>query len=86
MPSKSEIDEIMAWCEKIKTEQKRVAVVEKNIFRDRIAWTFRYPLIEIDRSTDVANKASLVYDSTTKALWHFLNGNWRKIEPDFVVK
>ena len=86
MPSKSEIEEIMAWCEKIKAEQKRVAAVEKNIFRDKISWTFRYPLIEIDRPMEVAGKSNLVYDSTTKALWHFMVGNWRKIEPDFVVK
>ena len=86
MPSKSEIDEIIKWCEQKKIEEKRFVAVEKNPFRDKVAWAFRYPLIEIDRPIEVANKASLVYDSTTKTLWHFMIGTWRKIEPDFVVK
>ncbi|MCX6774043.1 MAG: hypothetical protein NTY68_03560 [Candidatus Micrarchaeota archaeon] len=86
MPSKNDIEEIIKWCEQKKAEEKRFVAVEKNPFRDKMAWTFRYPLIEIDRPTEVAHESSLVYDSTTKTVWHFLNGNWRKVEPDFVVK
>lgn len=86
MPSKAEIDEIASWCVQRKAQEKRLALVERNPFRERIGWTYRYPLIEIDRPTEVANKSSLVFDSLSKTLWHFLNNEWRKIEPDFVIK
>jgi len=46
---------------------------------------FRYPFIEIDRGIEIANKQNLVYDSTTKTLWAFINNTWMKIEPDITA-
>jgi hypothetical protein len=46
----------------------------------------RYALIEIDRPINVASKMSIVYDSTTKTLQHFMNGNWRKIEAEVKIE
>jgi len=86
MPPQNEIKEVIEWCEKRKLETKRIVLIEKNIFREKFGWAFRFPFIEIDRPLEVASKFNLVYDSTTKTLWHFLNGSWRKIEPDFEIK
>ncbi|MBI2079194.1 hypothetical protein HYT84_00385 [Candidatus Micrarchaeota archaeon] len=83
MVAKSEIQKVMDWCESKKKERQRTYVIERNPFKDEIQWMRRFPLIEIDRTKEVAAKTSLVYDSTIKALWHFLNGNWRRVEPDF---
>ncbi|RME79834.1 MAG: hypothetical protein D6769_01325 [Methanobacteriota archaeon] len=85
MPPKKEMEEVMAWCDKRKEESKRVALIEKNPFREKFRWMFRYPFIEIDRPIEVASKHNIVYDSTTRTLWVFLNGSWRKIEEDFSV-
>jgi len=86
MPTKEEIEKVIEWCEKIKKERGRIYVIERNPFRDEIPWMRRYPLIEIDRPIDVASKFSLVYDSTTKQLWHFMNGSWRRVEPEIKVE
>jgi len=86
MPTKEEIEKVIEWCEKIKKERGRIYVIERNPFRDEISWMRRYPLIEIDRPVDVASKFSLVYDSTTKQLWHFMNGSWRRVEPEIKVE
>ncbi|NYZ76838.1 hypothetical protein H0O02_00820, partial [Candidatus Micrarchaeota archaeon] len=64
----------------------RIYIIERNPFRDDIPWMRRYPLIEIDRPYEVASKFSLVYDSTTKQLWHYMNGNWSRIEPEIRVE
>ena len=86
MPTKEELAEITQWCEEKKKERMRAYVIERNPFKDNIRWTMRFPLIEIDRPKEVAAKTSLVYDSTTKTLWQFMNGDWRKIEPDFKIE
>ena len=85
MPTKEEIEEVIAWCEKIKKERNRIYVIERNPFREKIKWMRRFPLIEIDRPKEVASHHNLVYDSTVKTLWHYLNDNWRRIEPDIRV-
>jgi hypothetical protein len=82
MVSKEEIERVIKWCEDLKEERQRIYIIERNPFRDEIDWTRRFPLIEIDRAKDVASKHNLLYDSTTKTLWQFFNGSWRKIEPD----
>ena len=82
MPTKEEIEEIISWAEKRKREEGRLVLVERNPFREKIPWTFRFPTIEIDRPKEVANKHSLVYDSTTKTLWVYELGRWKKVEPD----
>lgn len=86
MPTKEEIEKIINWCEEKKKERMRIYVIERNPFKDEIRWTMRFPLIEIDRPKEVAAKTSLVYDSTTKQLWQYMNGDWRRIEPDFRVE
>lgn len=86
MVKKEEIEKIMNWCENIKKERNRTYVIERNPFKDEIEWMRRYALIEIDRPINVASKMSIVYDSTTKTLQHFMNGNWRKIEPEVKIE
>ncbi len=85
MVTKEEIEKVIAWCEKVKTERKRIYVIERNPFREEVNWMRRFPLIEIDRPKEVASKNDIVYDSTIKTLWQFMNGDWRKIEPDIRV-
>lgn len=86
MVTKEEIDKVIEWCEKVKKERKRTYVIERNPFRDSLSWMRRYPLIEIDRPKEVASQFNLVYDSTVRQLWHFMNGNWRRIEPEMRVE
>lgn len=85
MVSQEEIDEVIAWCEKIKKEKKVVSTIERNPFREKISWLRRYPFIEIDRPLESASKFNLVYDSTTKRLWYFMNDSWRWFEPDVKI-
>ena len=85
MVTKEEIDKVITWCEKIKAERKRIYVIERNPFRDEIDWMRRFALIEIDRPKEVASHNNLVYDSTIKQLWQYLNNDWRKVEPDIRV-
>lgn len=86
MPTKEEIEKVMQWCEAKKKERQRIYVIERNPFREEIKWTYRFPLIEIDRPKEVAAKTNLVYDSLTKSLWQFMNGDWRKIAPEMKVE
>lgn len=86
MPTKEEISKITEWCEQKKKERMRIYIIERNPFKDEIRWTMRFPLIEIDRPKEVAAKTNLVYDSTTKQLWQYMNNDWRKIEPDFKIE
>ncbi len=86
MPTKEEIDKVISWCDEVKKKRGRIYIIERNPFRDEIPWMRRYPLIEIDRPLDAASKFSLVYDSTTKQLWHFMNGSWRRVEPEIKVE
>ncbi len=86
MATKEEIEQVKRWCEKIKTERNRIYIIERNPFRDELDWMRRFPLIEIDRPKEVASKNSLVYDSTTRTLWEFMNGDWRRIEPEMRIE
>ena len=86
MPTREEIDKVIKWCEKVKKERNRIYVIERNPFREEVKWMRRFPLIEIDRPKEVASKNNLVYDSTIKTLWHFLNGSWRRIEPEMRIE
>jgi len=86
MVTKEEINTVIEWCEKVKKERNRIYVIERNPFRDEIQWMRRFPLIEIDRPKEVASKNNLVYDSTVKQLWQYMNMDWRKIEPDFTIE
>jgi hypothetical protein len=82
MVTRAEINQIIAWCEQVKTEKKVVYTVERNPFGDRISWMGMFPLIEIDRPREVANKRNLVYDSTMKKLWKYMGFDWVEVIPD----
>jgi hypothetical protein len=84
--TKEEIDKVVSWCENVKLERRRPQAIERNPFRDEIEWMRRFPLIEIDRPKETASKNNLVYDSTTKSLWQFMNGDWRRMEQDFRIE
>jgi hypothetical protein len=86
MPTKEEIQKVMDWCEKTKAERMRPYTIERNPFKDEMAWMRRFPLIEIDRPMQEASRNSMVYDSRLKQLWQFMNGNWRRIEPDMRIE
>jgi len=85
MVTKEEIGKVIGWCEQVKKERNRIYVIERNPFRDEIEFMRRFPLVEIDRPKEVASKNNLVYDSTIKVLWQYMNGDWRRIEPDVRV-
>ncbi len=78
----SEIDTIINWCEKIKQIKNKICIVERNPFNDKIKWTQSKVFIEIDRPMGVSNRASLVYDSRTKQLWHYIGRSWRRVVVD----
>ncbi|MBU0591716.1 hypothetical protein KKF81_05315 [Candidatus Micrarchaeota archaeon] len=86
MVSQEEVNKVIEWCEKVKKERNRIYVIERNPFKDDVDWMRRFPLIEIDRPRNIASKNNLVYDSTVKQLWQFMNGDWRKIEPDMRIE
>jgi hypothetical protein len=86
MNRKEDIDKIISWCEQRKKETGRIHMVERNPFSREIPWTSRFVLIEIDKSRELAGKNSLVYDSTTKQLWEFMNGTWRKLDSDLKIE
>ncbi|MBN1170379.1 hypothetical protein JXA56_05110 [Candidatus Micrarchaeota archaeon] len=86
MVTKDEIDRVIGWCENVKKERNRIYVIERNPFRDEVEWMRRFPLIEIDRPKEVASKNNLVYDSTTRQLWQYMNMDWRRIEPDVRIE
>lgn len=82
MTTREEIDEVINWCEEVKKEKGVMYTVERNAFRDKIRWMARFPLIEIDRPKETANKQNLVYDSTMRSLWQYMNNIWMEIIPD----
>ena len=82
MTTREEIDEVIAWCEEVKKKKGVMYTVERNEFRDKIRWMSRFPLIEIDRPKETANKQNLVYDSTMGTLWQYMNNTWMEIIPD----
>jgi len=81
MPTKEEIEKVIEWCEKKKLEVGRTPILEVNPFKD-MDWLRNKTLIQIDRPLEVADKNGIVYDSTTRTLYEYMNGVWRRIEPD----
>jgi hypothetical protein len=86
LPTKDEIQKVIEWCDEQKKEKGLVSFVMRNELREKVPWTYRFPLIEVDRPLDAANKTSLVYDSTTKTLFQHYMGEWRKVEPEVEIK
>lgn len=73
-----EIEKVIAWCEKKKKEIGRTPIIERNPFQD-IHWLRHKILIQIDLPLSIADKSGIVYDSSTKALYEFVGGHWKKI-------
>ncbi|MEW6529152.1 MAG: hypothetical protein AB1391_04640 [Candidatus Micrarchaeota archaeon] len=71
-----EINEIVQWCENKKRERQCIYILEKNPFASKFEWTRNIITIEIDRPLTSASKSSLVYDSTTKKLYRYINYTW----------
>ncbi len=86
MPTREEMEKVMEWCEQQKQKRRLVSFVERNELRESQPWTYRFPLIEVDRPLESANRSSLVYDSTTRTLYQHYMGEWRKIEPDLEIR
>lgn len=80
MSKKQEIQKLKEWCKKIKKERNRIYIIERNPFKEEISWLRNKVFIEIDKPKEIANKNSVVYDSTTDSLWEYMNGSWRKID------
>jgi len=74
-----QLKEVIEWCEKRKGEEMRVPLIEPNRFK-HFDWLRNKTLIQIDREKEVSDKNGVVYDSTTKSLFEFTNGIWKKIE------
>jgi len=85
MSKEEEIKKVIEWCEQRKKEVLRVPIIEMNQFKD-ISWMRNKTLIQIDRDLDQADKSGIVYDSTTRSLHEFMNGAWRRINPDLKLK
>ena len=84
--NRKDIAKITEWCETKKKEKQRIYIIERNPFKDEMDWTRAFTAIEIDRPKEIASKTSLVYDSTTKSLWRYLNNTWRRVESDVRVE
>ena len=79
MPKAEEIKMLIEWCEKRKKEVGRIPILDRNPFRD-VDWLRNKVFILIDQQLEKANKMGIVYDSTTKTLYEYANGVWRRIE------
>lgn len=82
MVTQAELDTIINWCKAKKAEVGRIYIIERNPFQEEIFWARNKIKIEIDRPTEVADKNSLVYDSTTNSLSTFENGRWKQLHAD----
>ncbi len=78
---KEEYDKIIHWCEARLKETKRVVLVERNPFQFEIPWTSKFIFIEINKPKELANKRSLVYDSSNKKLYEYYMDEWKEVKP-----
>ncbi len=85
MPTKQEIDKIIAWCEHKLAEKGRPSI-ERNPFTREIKWMEKFALIYIDIRKETAPNTSLVYDSEYKTLWQFIGREWCPIFEDLAGK
>ncbi len=82
MTTKTKIEEIkriIEWCEQRKKEEGRTPLIEINPFRD-IDWLRNKTYIQIDIPLDSAKKEAIVYESTLKSLFEYVNGLWKRVE------
>jgi hypothetical protein len=74
-----EIKTVIEWCEKKKNEEMRVPIIELNPFKN-FSWLRNKTVIQIDKEKETADRNGIVYDSTTRSLYEYVNGVWKKIE------
>jgi hypothetical protein len=74
-----EVEEVVKWCEEVKKKRQAINIIERNPFKDKFDWMRRIIAIEIDTSLLTAKPHNLFYDSTTKKLYMFINGQWLPI-------
>jgi len=77
--SPEEVEEVVKWCEEVKKKRQAINIIERNPFKDKFDWMRRIIAIEIDTSLLTAKPHNLFYDSTTKKLYMFINGQWLPI-------
>ena len=76
---KKEIEMFKSWCEEKIKEYNRTPIILLNPFRD-IDWLRNKIYIKIDAHLGEGEENTIVYDLTTKSIYEFINGIWRKIE------
>ena len=77
----SEIDQIKNWCQKTRDEEGRTYIIRQNPFQNEFAWAKNLIFIEIDKPKVYCGKKNLVYDSTSGALYRFLDARWMEVIP-----
>lgn len=82
MASRTEINEVIEWCKKVKVERKGTPIIEMNPFREKFSWMLARIRIAIDLPLDEAKKDMVIYDSPTQALYINIGGQWIRVEPD----
>ena len=81
MPTKQEIDKVIAWCEEIRTKKGRPAI-ERNPFTREIKWMEKFALIYIDIRKETAPTTCLVYDPESRQLWQYIGNAWVTVFAD----
>jgi len=74
-----ELKKVIEWCEKRKLEEGRTPLIEPNIFKE-MQWLRNKTIIQIDRYIESADRNGIVYDSTLRSLFEWINGVWKRIE------
>jgi hypothetical protein len=75
---KKEIEMLKSWCEEKIKEYNRTPIILLNPFRD-IDWLRNKIYIKIDAYLGEGKENTIVYDPTTKSIYEFINGVWKKI-------
>jgi len=74
-----ELKKVIGWCEKRKLEEGRTPLIELNLFKE-MQWLRNKTLIQIDRPRESSDKNGVLYDSTLRSLFEWVNGVWKRIE------
>ena len=74
-----ELKKVIEWCEKRKLEEGRTPLIELNPFKE-MQWLRNKTLIQIDRPRESCDTNGVLYDSTLKAMFEWVNGIWKRIE------
>ena len=74
-----DLKKVIDWCEKRKLEEGRTPLIEVNPFKE-MEWLRNRTLIQIDRPRETSDRNGVLYDSTLRALFEWVNGVWKRIE------